>query len=417
MNGTDRTGDHANEPGQAARGLRILVVEDQGFQRWMLEAMLQGLGAASVVGAGDGIQALDVLSDSSFDIIFCDLDLPAMDGMEFIRHFGEMRSAAELVVCTAMDEKVIGSVEAMSQAYGVRLLGTVRKPATPDKLKAVLARRTGTIDPEPTGAVHFTAREIEDAIARGEIEAFFQPKVGIPDGVVVGVEALARWRHPHLGLLNPGAFVPVLEAAGRIDGLFDVIAEDALSACRRWWNSGLHATVAINLSLRSLSDPTLVERLLDRVERNGLEPLRVTLEITESAEAEDLGRSLENLSRMRMRGFGLSIDDYGTGYSSLLQLSRIPFTELKIDRSFVRNALRSPTHRALLETSLDLTRRLHLTAVAEGVETAHEWNLLLQLACPVAQGYYVCEPKPPGAFEDWVLRRRHSPATGTHTSP
>jgi len=158
----------------------------------------------------------------------------------------------------------------------------------------------------------------------------------------------------------------------------------------------------VNLSLRSLDDPGLAERITERVAAQKLAAKHVMLEVTESTAMTNLARALENLNRLRMKGFGLSIDDYGTGYSSMQQLSRIPFNELKIDQSFVLSALEKESSRVILASSLDMARKLRLKSVAEGVETLAHWELLQSLGCDVAQGYFVAKPMDAAAFLDWA---------------
>ena len=160
--------------------------------------------------------------------------------------------------------------------------------------------------------------------------------------------------------------------------------------------------MSVNLSLKSLADVHLADRVTDLVRSQELDPRHVVLEVTESAATTDVGKALENLARLRMKGFGLSIDDYGTGYSSMQQLTRIAFTELKIDQSFVTNAAKQESARVILESSLEMAKKLNMTAVAEGVETQADWNLLRQLGCDLAQGYFIARPMEAGAYLDWV---------------
>ena len=160
--------------------------------------------------------------------------------------------------------------------------------------------------------------------------------------------------------------------------------------------------MSVNLSLKSLSDVKIADRVTELVRSQDLEPRHMVLEITESAATTEVGKVLENLARLRMKGFGLSIDDYGTGYSSMQQLTRIAFTELKIDQSFVMNAAKQESARVILGSSLDMAKKLNITAVAEGVETQADWNLLRQLGCDVAQGYFIARPMESGAYLDWV---------------
>ena len=166
--------------------------------------------------------------------------------------------------------------------------------------------------------------------------------------------------------------------------------------------------MSVNLSLKSLTDIRLADRVTELVLSENLEPRHMVLELTESAATTDVGKALENLARLRMKGFGLSIDDYGTGYSSMQQLTRIAFTELKIDQSFVTNAAKQESAKVILESSLDMARKLNITAVAEGVETQADWNLLRQLGCGLAQGYFIARPMEAGAYPNWVRGWKHS---------
>jgi len=386
--------------------LRFLVVEDHGFQRWMAGNLLQKLGATAVYSAGDGQAALDILAtvDPPIDVIISDLDMPGMDGMEFIRHVGERASAASLILLSSLDPLLVASVESMAHAYGVHLLGAVEKPANAAKLLAAIERHTSVASGEQAVEIASTG-EVATAILRNEFEAFFQPKVDPMTRVVKGAEAIARWRHPQKGVISPRSFLQSLEASGMMDRLTNAMLAQAARNCRVWRAAGVDASVSVNLSLASLADVSLAERMVAGVEAEGLEPRHVIFEVTESAAASDIGRTLENLSRLRMKGFGLSIDDYGTGYSSMSRLARVPFTELKIDRSFVKNASTNAASLAMLESSLEMALKLRIDAVAEGVETQVEWDLVRSLDCPLAQGYFIARPMEAAQFIDWVRSR------------
>jgi EAL domain-containing protein (putative c-di-GMP-specific phosphodiesterase class I) len=182
----------------------------------------------------------------------------------------------------------------------------------------------------------------------------------------------------------------------------------AAAFCSTWRSAGLEATVSVNLSLKSLTDIQLADRVTELVGSQNLEPRHMVLELTESAATTDVGKALENLARLRMKGFGLSIDDYGTGYSSMRQLTRIAFTELKIDQSFVTNAAKQESAKVILESSLDMAKKLNIQAVAEGVETQADWNLLRQLGCGLAQGYFIAKPMEGEVFLNWVRGWKHS---------
>jgi EAL domain-containing protein (putative c-di-GMP-specific phosphodiesterase class I) len=301
----------------------------------------------------------------------------------------------------------MASVEAMTKAYGITLLGAIEKPVTQVKLEALLAKHR---PPQPRvgaprqPAPSFTLEEIRQGLANDEFEPFFQPKIDLNTGALEGAEALARWRHPERGIVSPYFFIGPMEEGGLIDELtWVMVAKSVRQSCR--WAQGsppLAVTISINLSAKSLGDPSVADRISKIVRDEGADPGSFVLEVTESAAVAHVAETLETLARLRMRGFHLSIDDYGTGYSSLQQLSRIAFTELKVDQSFVMSALEVEASRVILESSLDMARRLKVRSVAEGVETRALWDLLLALGCDIAQGYFIARPLDAAAFTAWA---------------
>ncbi len=390
-----------------ATDLRFLVVEDHDFQRRMLVRLLRNLGSTVVYEAADGHAALTVIRDAAHpvDIVISDVEMPGMDGMEFIRHLGHAGARVSLVLASALDRKLVESIAIMTEAYGITLLGIAEKPLTRTKLIALidLHRRPHAIAAgQAQNRPRYEVAELAEGLLKDQFEPFLQPKVGIATQHIKGAEALARWRHPLHGVVEPQAFITSMEENGLIDQLTWVMLRKSALHCKHWRDAGIDATVSVNLSLRSLSELHLAERVTDIVRAQGLEPQHMVLELTESAVTTDLARALENLARLRVKGFGLSIDDYGTGYSSMQQLARIAFTEVKIDRAFVVNAAREASTRVILASSLDMARKLQMSSVAEGVETAEDWHLLRALDCDVAQGYLIARPMEALAFLPWM---------------
>lgn len=389
--------------------LTFLVVEDHELQRGGLVGTLQRLGARAVYEAGDGGSALAILqsSDPSVDVVISDLDMPGMDGMEFLRRVGEAGAGTSVIIASALESRLVASIATMSEAYGIVLLGVLEKPLTPEKLSSAialhrLAAPQALISPRP----QLSLDEIEEGLANDEFEPFYQPKVELATGRITGFEALARWRHGRLGLLPPSAFIQTLEESGRIDELMWVMLRKSSTACGAWRTGGLQATVAVNVSATSLGDVQVADRITALLAEEALDPRCVVLEITESAATTHVGAALENLARLRVKGFGLSIDDYGTGYSSMQQLTRVAFTELKIDQSFV---LKAATHRSalvILESSLRMARNLKIASVAEGVETRAAFDLLRSLKCDMAQGYFIARPMEASAVLPWAAEWR-----------
>jgi EAL domain-containing protein (putative c-di-GMP-specific phosphodiesterase class I)/FixJ family two-component response regulator len=392
-----------------AAGLVALVVEDHDFQRRTVARMLRSLGALEVLEAPDGRQALQLLEadGSRIGLVVCDLNMPEMDGLELMRRLAESRRPISVIIQSAQDRALLHSVDKMARAYGVRLLGVIAKPVSLETLRELIARhnmqKPAAVAPKPASS--FTLEEILEGVQAKQFEPYFQPKVELQSGRTVGAEALARWRHPVEGLVGPFAFIPVLEESRSIDGLTFVMLEKAAAACHSWRRLGLDLSVSVNLSLVSLSDTGLAEQITRAVAASGLEPRHMVLEITETTAMTEVAPALENLARLRMRGFGLSVDDYGTGFSSLRQLTRVAFTELKIDQSFVMGCSANPSARTIVHSSVEMAGRLGITTVAEGVETSADWDVLKEVGCNLAQGYLIAKPMDGTSFLDFCAKK------------
>jgi len=390
--------------------LRYLVAEDNEFQRRWLVVMLTNLGANHIVEAEDGHSALSILQDptQSVDICFVDLNMPNMDGMELIRHMAKEDNPASIILASALDPSIVFSVETMSKAYGVNLLGTIAKPATPENLCELIelyqplqARQAKASTSGPS----FTIEQIVHGLEHDQFAPYFQPKVEIATGQIKSAEAFARWNHPEFGLIAPAAFLPKLENTAHLNTLTWIMIEKSATACRKWGERGFPISVSINLASRSLADEGCAERIAEIVDQCNIDAPRITFEITESAAKIDNPVYLENLARLRVRGFVLAIDDFGTAHASMQELLRIPFSELKVDRSFVVGASKNESVKLVLKSSLELAHKLNRLSTAVGVETRHDWDLLLQLGCTHAQGYYIAKPMEsdvlPGWMDEW----------------
>ncbi len=396
------------------RRCTILVVDDHDFQRQQIIRLLEGLGVGPVLEAASGRAGLSALAARSepIDIVLCDLDMPGMDGVEFIGHLAERRLARAVAVVSAMEDSILNTAEAMVKAYGLQVLGTIAKPIRRDALRRCLDayRRTDRPGETPAEVTAFGAADLARGLERREFLAFFQPKVLFATGELCGVEALARWSHPELGLLAPYRFIDQIEAEGMAGTLTEAMLRQAcelLAACRR---TGPGMTASVNVAVAGLSDLRVADRLQDLVGQMSCHPRQIVLELTESAIVTPVAKALNVLARLRLKGFSLSIDDFGTGYSSLQQLSSGPFTELKIDRSFISDSPTQPRSRSIIEASLDLARRLNLVTVAEGVETLAEWSLLKSMRCQQVQGHFVARPMPARQVEPWMNAWRAPPA-------
>jgi EAL domain-containing protein (putative c-di-GMP-specific phosphodiesterase class I) len=285
------------------------------------------------------------------------------------------------------------------------VLGALEKPAQAEDLGALLecwvppgAARRAVRAPHTVSAA-----QVHEAARQSQWLLHYQPKVDLGTGALVGVEALVRWNHPLHGLIFPDAFIGVAEECGAIDALTEWVLGDAAGQLARWLAEGVRMHVAVNVSMDNLASPDFAARAGRIVRSVAVSPADITLEITESRAMSPSPVPLECLVRLRLLRFKLSIDDFGTGHSSLAQLRDVPFTELKIDRGFVHGARSNQIIRPMLEGSIGIAKKLGMVAVAEGVETADDFDFLREIECDVAQGYYIGRPMVADALPAWLV--------------
>ncbi|MCX5768642.1 MAG: EAL domain-containing response regulator [Gemmatimonadetes bacterium] len=390
---------------------RVLIVDDQEHVRRWVRSVLKGAGITDVTEATDGKGAFDIVTrkDERFDLILCDLRMPGRDGIETIRSLSPLHLDTAIAIMSIEEERVIETAGILAEVQGLHLLGTVSKPLTAAKLTPLLERmrehETQRRSPAAAATVIEPAleHELRSAFELGELTMAYQPKIRMLTGEFAGVEALVRWNHPQRGLLSPAFFVPALEASDEFSPwLTDFVLEHAISTAGRWRQSGRELPVAINLSVRAFDQLDLPERVELYARDAGVPAEWITLEITETQVERDEIRLLDVATRLRLKGFNLSIDDFGTGQSGLSKLHRLPFNELKIDRQFVHGASHSSTQRSVVEASLALARSLRMTAVAEGIQQRPDWDLLVGLGCEVMQGFFVARPMSEEGLTAWT---------------
>lgn len=390
--------------------LHFLVAEGEPSQRRALSEMLSRLGAGRVSEASDGHIALSRLLDTEAgapQIGVIDLALPGVDGLELIRKLSEAGSRAGVIIVGSQSSSLLLSVETMAQAYGVEMLGTLSRPVGAARLEALIAnyapRQKAAAD--APARPRFTFSQVGLGLQARQFEPYFQPKIELETGQLKGMEMFARWIHPEFGVLGTQDFIHALKANNRVDFLDWSLIEKSVAACRLLHDQGIPISISINVSPRTLGQPLFMQQMSACLARHRMLADYVTFEMPESAVLSTDPHLLERLLRLRMQGFGLAIDDYGTGSSNLQLLARIPFSELKIDRSFVDGASKKHALGTVLRSCLGLASSLERRSVAVGVETKADWDFLLGLGCTYAQGYYIARPMPvqeiPGWLEDW----------------
>ncbi|NEX62580.1 EAL domain-containing response regulator [Noviherbaspirillum galbum] len=378
--------------------LKVLILEDQPFQRNVLIGALRHLGITAIETASDGAAALDALEHDpgSFDVAICDLRMEGMDGIEFIRH-AVRRKVPSFIVTSAIEGSLLATAEAVVRSFGTRLIGVLPKPVNLERLKGMLSdcKKVKSEEARPARGASkpaFTAEQISRALAANEFIPYFQPKFDLDTGLPTSVEMLARWNHPSQGILPPSAFIPVMEQSGMMDWLSDSLLLQSLRCLEDWTSLGCDISLAVNMSPLTLQNTDMPNHISSLLRKHKVEPRTITIEVTETAVSENVSGLLETLTRLRMQGFSISVDDFGTGYSSLLQLTEMPFNEIKIDRSFVHGATENKKTVAIAESIVQLAKKLDLHTVAEGIETLEELEFIKQLGCESGQGYYLSRP-------------------------
>jgi EAL domain-containing protein (putative c-di-GMP-specific phosphodiesterase class I)/ActR/RegA family two-component response regulator len=398
--------------------VNILVLDDESFMLKLLGRILLNLGFTSVIFCDSGRSALEQITDADGrpNLILLDLNMPEMDGIEFVRHLVDRHYSGSLILISGEDERMLQTAEKLVRAHKIPILGYLHKPVKPDALSAMLEKWT----PPPTEAIGaakkmYSPDELRASIDKGELINYYQPKVAVGTGELIGVETLARWQHPVDGLIFPDQFINVAEASGLIDKLTQVVFTGAMTQAKAWEEAQLPLRVAVNVSMDNLASLDFLNFVAEITEKLGVAPHNVVLEVTETRLMQDTRAPLEILTRLRLKRFRLSIDDFGTGHSSLAQLRDIPFDELKIDQGFVHGAWKDETLRAMYDASLSLARQLEMEVVAEGVEDRNDWDLLRSTGCDLAQGAFMSPPMLaadlPGWIEKWRERVRKESLT------
>lgn len=384
----------------------ILVVDDSGVQRQYMMELCRTVGAQSVIEADGGPAALKILTErgASLKLLIVDLEMPDIDGVQVMEEVLNLGLTLPVIVASSRESALLASIETMCADLGVNLICALPKPLTIASLTMALSRLNKQVDAQTPSKLHqvdLSVRDVILALQEHQFHVLYQPKVALKDGSLKGVESLIRWQHPEKGLLAPISFIDYIERTPLIHDVTYAVLDLALTQCQRWQAQGVNLSVSVNLSARSLGKQGFVDTIIERVKASGISPSQLVLEITETAIMADLGVALSTLARLRLKGFGLSIDDFGTGFSSMQQLSRAPFTELKIDRAFVHCAHLRSHLRIMLESTIDMARKLNLIVVAEGVENVEDWALLQALGCELAQGYYVAKPMAGEHLLEW----------------
>lgn len=379
---------------------QILIIDDDPDIGEFLRDIAEKIGCEAIaVDHPDAFWCqLDVIKPV---VIFIDLKMPNVDGVELLRKLAERKTEAQIVVMSGTDQRILHTALRLGSDRGLRMLGTLQKPIRVRDIQEML--RIGL----SSGPLHKS--DLRQAIKEKHIVVHYQPKMDFTADSVDGIyasEALVRWDHPERGILAPDKFIPLAERTRLIGPLTDLVFNETLKQLVSWQTQGLTLSASINISPLLLKDVDLPDVYCELCRSSQIDAGRITLEITESGAMSDVAMTMDILTRFRLKGFGLALDDFGTGYSSLVQLHRMPFNEMKIDKSFVMESDGNAGAVKIIHSIASLAENLELSLCAEGVESETALALVRKVGCQSAQGYLIGKPMPGEALSAFLQSRR-----------
>jgi len=375
-------------------GDRLLVIDDEPGFNQVIKRVAQDCGFEVTVTA-DPSTFMNAVRLWRPTVIMLDLKMPRTDGIQLLRALASHKSTAHVIVTSGEHGKVLESAMQLGRERGLNMREALPKPVRAQDLREQLSglKRMPKLQ---------LSADLAGAITADELFLEYQPQFDCRLARITGVEALVRWNHPVHGIILPDQFITLAEEIGVISRLTDRVVAAAATQTALWHAANLPLHVAVNISARDLDDLELPDRLEQHCRTAGLDPAFVTLELTETSAMREVVQMMDVLTRMRLKGFSLSIDDFGTGYSSLVQLQKMPFSEIKIDQSFVMQMPTNPGCRGIVEIVVDLGKKLGLTSVAEGVEEEAALHSLIEMGCDTAQGFHLCRPMAASRIADFV---------------
>ncbi len=404
------------------KGAKFLILDDDPLIRKTMQMIAKraGIPCKAAALAAEFFSELESWQPTHIAI---DLIMPDMDGLEVIMELARRKCDACLIITSGIGSRILDAAKRSAHEHGLNIIGILPKPFPPRQLQdlikqshvAGLMEVNNDLSTVMPGTFVVTEQEIHNALSRRHFVVNYQPKINCTDGNIIGFEVLARWMHPEWGFVSPDSFIALAEKTGQIHELTDQVFDLALQ-WRSQLPSGTNIQLAINLSPVTISMESLLERqpaggqrtqsFADRVEQKckhfNIPPSSIVLELTETSAMENPADSLSLLTRLRIKGFELSIDDFGTGFSSMQQLARLPFSEIKIDKSFTMTALQSKEASTIVTAIINLGHNLGMRVIAEGVEDVKTLIFLRDNGCDMAQGFLIAEPMTPTKTSQWL---------------
>jgi EAL domain-containing protein (putative c-di-GMP-specific phosphodiesterase class I)/ActR/RegA family two-component response regulator len=376
---------------------RVLIIDDDPEFRTFLRSVAEGLGCVAME-AGNLSEFTAIYDQFQPTAILLDLTMPETDGIEFLRNLAKRSCKAPVLLVSGQDERILATAERLGRLFGLTMHGSLRKPMHVATLESMLQQ----VWQDSSG---ITPETLDRAIREDELVLHFQPKIDLQSGPlfpIIGCEVLVRWMHPKLGLIQPDDFIPLAEETGLIQSLDDVVLRKTIAQLQAWQNLGINHSTAVNLSPTSLTDLDFPDRIAGLLAETDIDPSMLMVEITEQAAMADVGLVTDILTRLRLKNIAVALDDFGAGYSSLVEIYRMPLSELKLDRSLIVDIGVSADARTVVKALIALARELKLPVCAEGIETIEIANFLRNTGCATAQGFYFSRPLPADTFREHI---------------
>jgi len=330
------------------------------------------------------------------NMIFMDLQMPKFDGIELLRKLAKNNSKAAVILISGMDKSVIKTSRELGISLGLNMVGSLQKPFSIDKIEEILQKQFKPVKNKVSSRHQVTEAELSQAIEKDELVVYYQPQVDLKSGKIVGAEALVRWQHPSRGLIFPDSFIPLAENNEKLIGaLTNAVLEQILQNDMMRRKDIQDLNISINISAKMLNNLSLPDEVAKLLALYNYEADRMMVEITETGVMEDPVLTMDVLTRFRLKNIKLSIDDYGTGHSTLI-------TELKVDKSFVMRAMKNEDEEAIVLATIELGHKLGLRVVAEGIEDQETYDWLKEIGCDIGQGYHIARPVDLIDFLDWM---------------
>jgi EAL domain-containing protein (putative c-di-GMP-specific phosphodiesterase class I) len=376
---------------------RLLAVDNEADFLELVAQLALEVGY-EVLTARNAEKFREQVARSKPSLVLLDLQIPGMDGVEALRHMARLGFKGGIVLASGMDQRVLMSARQLGESLGLKMLDVLQKPAMLEDIEALLTKHRGQ-------AAHLTSEDLRTGLDNVELVVHYQPRLVRKDKqwLVSGAEALVRWQHPKLGLLYPKDFLALADDHALALGVADFVLTDAIRQVGHWRSQGLDLSVSVNLAPRLVKDLEFPDRLGRILHEFNVAAPQLNLEVIEDAAQTDADLVMDIYTRLRVKGVGLSLDDFGIGASSMTHLYKMPFNEVKIDRTLVAQIPHNRTATTVVKAIIQMAHVFSLQVCAEGVETALAFDYLDEVGCDRMQGDFIGKAMPAGEFESFML--------------